>query len=82
MLDTVSLVESALRAIEASNDEKSLEQLRVDYLGKKGSLTGLLKGLGKLSPQERPQAGERINLAKTQVQDALELRKKDRKSVV
>ncbi len=77
MLDTVSLVESALRAIEASNDEKSLEQLRVDYLGKKGSLTGLLKGLGKLSPQERPQAGERINLAKTQVQDALELRKKD-----
>ncbi len=76
MLDTVSLVESALRAIEASNDEKSLEQLRVDYLGKKGSLTGLLKGLGKLSPEERPKAGERINLAKGQVQDALELRKK------
>ena len=77
MLDTVSLVESALRAIEASNDERSLEQLRVDYLGKKGSLTGLLKGLGQLSPEERPQAGERINQAKNQVQDALELRKKD-----
>ncbi|MGJ8689461.1 MAG: phenylalanine--tRNA ligase subunit alpha [Gammaproteobacteria bacterium] len=76
MLDTVSLVESALRAIENSSDERSLEQLRVDYLGKKGSLTGLLKGLGKLSPEERPQAGERINLAKGQVQDALELRKK------
>jgi len=76
MLDTVSLVESALRAIESSSDERSLEQLRVDYLGKKGSLTGLLKGLGKLSPEERPQAGERINLAKGQVQDALELRKK------
>lgn len=77
MLDTVSLVESALRAIENSSDERSLEQLRVDYLGKKGSLTDLLKGLGKLSPEERPKAGERINLAKRQVQDALELRKKD-----
>jgi phenylalanyl-tRNA synthetase alpha chain len=77
MLDTVSLVESALRAIEGSSDERSLEQLRVDYLGKKGSLTDLLKGLGKLSPEERPQAGERINIAKRQVQDALELRKKD-----
>lgn len=77
MLDTVSLVESALRAIEDSSDERSLEQLRVDYLGKKGSLTDLLKGLGKLSPEERPQAGERINVAKRQVQDALELRKKD-----
>ena len=76
MLDTVSLVESALRAIEDSSDERSLEQLRVDYLGKKGSLTDLLKGLGKLSPEERPQAGERINIAKRQVQDALELRKK------
>ena len=77
MLDTNSLVESALRAIEQTSDERALEQLRVDYLGKKGSLTELLKGLGKLSPEERPQAGERINQAKRQVQDALESRKKD-----
>lgn len=77
MLDTNSLVESALRAIEQTSDERALEQLRVDYLGKKGSLTELLKGLGKLSPEERPQAGERINQAKRQVQDALEARKKD-----
>ncbi|MES3006195.1 MAG: phenylalanine--tRNA ligase subunit alpha [Pseudomonadota bacterium] len=77
MVDTVSLVDAALRAIGDSSDEKSLEQLRVDFLGKKGSLTELLKGLGKLPPEERPQAGERINVAKRQVQDALELRKKD-----
>lgn len=76
MLDTTSLVESALRAIESSSDERSLEQLRVDYLGKKGSLTDLLKGLGKLSQEERPQAGERINQAKHLVQEALDLRKK------
>lgn len=77
MVDTVSLVDSALRAINDSSDEKSLESLRVDFLGKKGSLTELLKGLGKLPPEDRPQAGERINIAKRQVQDALELRKKD-----
>jgi phenylalanyl-tRNA synthetase alpha chain len=77
MVDTVSLVDSALRAINDSSDEKSLESLRVDFLGKKGSLTELLKGLGKLPPEERPQAGERINIAKRQVQDALELRKKN-----
>lgn len=77
MVDTVSLVDSALRAINDSSDEKSLESLRVDFLGKKGSLTELLKGLGKLPPEDRPQAGERINIAKRQVQDALELRKKN-----
>lgn len=77
MVDTVSLVDAALRAINDSNDEKSLESLRVDFLGKKGSLTELLKGLGKLPPEERPQAGERINVAKRQVQDALERRKRD-----
>jgi len=77
MVDTVSLVDAALRAISDSSDEKSLESLRVDFLGKKGSLTELLKGLGKLPPEERPQAGERINIAKRQVQEALEHRKKD-----
>jgi len=76
MVDTVSLVESALQAIADASDERSLEQLRVDYLGKKGSLTDLLKGLGKLASEERPAAGERINIAKRQVQDALEQRKK------
>ena len=76
MVDTVSLVESALQAIADSSDERSLEQLRVDYLGKKGSLTDLLKGLGKLAPEERPAAGERINVAKRQVQEALDQRRK------
>lgn len=77
MLDTVSLVESALSAIADSSDEKSLDLLRVEYLGKKGSLTELLKGLGKLPPEERPQAGEHINIAKRQVQAALDARRKD-----
>ncbi len=75
MPDTNTLVESALIAIAASSDEKSLEQLRVDFLGKKGSLTELLKGLGKLAPEERPAAGEKINQAKFQIQQALDARR-------
>jgi phenylalanyl-tRNA synthetase alpha chain len=75
MPDTKTLVESALIAIAASSDEKSLEQLRVDFLGKKGSLTELLKGLGKLAPEERPAAGEKINQAKFQIQQALDARR-------
>lgn len=75
MADTDSLLAEALQAIEDSGDEKSLESLRVHYLGKKGSLTALLKNLGQLPAEERPLAGEGINLAKRQVQEALDSRK-------
>lgn len=75
MTDTDTLLADALQAIKDSSDEKSLESLRVQYLGKKGELTSLLKGLGRLPNEERPAAGEKINLAKRQVQESLELRK-------
>ena len=70
-----ALTSDALQAIDQAQDIPGLEQLRVQYLGKKGSLTDLLKGLGKLDPAERPQAGAAINAAKVQVQDALEAHK-------
>jgi phenylalanyl-tRNA synthetase alpha chain len=75
MADTESLLDEALQAIEEAADERSLDDLRVQYLGKKGSFTDLLKGLGKLAPEERPAAGESINLAKKQLQTAIETRK-------
>lgn len=75
MASTDSLLAEALQTIEVSSDEKTLESLRVHYLGKKGSLTALLKNLGQLPPQERPAAGEVINKAKREVQDAIEARK-------
>ena len=49
-----------------------LDQVRIDYLGRKGRLTGLLKQLGKLSVEERPAAGEAINNAKQTLQEAIE----------
>lgn len=70
-----ALTSDALAAIEQAQDVPGLEQLRVQFLGKKGSLTELLKGLGKLDPEARPQAGAAINVAKSRVQDALEVRK-------
>ena len=75
MADTDSLLAEALQAISDSSDEKSLESLRVEYLGKKGSLTSLLKSLGQLAAEDRPAAGEKINIAKREVQQAIEERK-------
>jgi len=62
------LAAQARSAISAAQDVATLEQLRVDYLGKKGQITALLKGLGKLSPEERPQAGAQINVVKQELQ--------------
>ncbi len=70
-----ALTSDALQTIEQAQDIPELEQLRVQYLGKKGSLTDLLKGLGKLDASERPQAGAAINAAKVKVQEALDARK-------
>jgi phenylalanyl-tRNA synthetase alpha chain len=75
MKDKASLLITALSAIEAIDDERALDQLRVDYLGKKGQLTELLKGLGKLPVEQRPAAGEFINEAKRQIQNALDTRR-------
>ena len=75
MKDTASLLITALSAIKATADERTLDQLRVDYLGKKGELTELLKELGQLPAEQRPAAGEYINEAKRQIQNALDTRR-------
>ena len=69
------LANEAKAAIAAADDGATLEQLRVDYLGKKGQITGLLKGLGKLSAQERPKAGALINVVKQELQELIGARK-------
>jgi phenylalanyl-tRNA synthetase alpha chain len=69
------LANEAKAAIAAAEDSATLEQLRVDYLGKKGQITGLLKGLGKLSAEERPKAGALINVVKQELQELIGARK-------
>ncbi len=61
--------EVALKEIEDAKDVKSLEDIRVKYLGKKGELTALLKMMGELSPEERPKMGSLVNSAKTEIEE-------------
>lgn len=70
-----TLEQQAREAVDSAGDLKALDEVRVRYLGKKGLLTGQLKQLGKLPAEERPQAGQAINVAKKQVQQAIEARK-------
>jgi len=74
-MDVNNTLDKALKEISETVDIKNLDEVRVSYLGKKGELTILLKGLGKMDPSERPKAGELINQAKTQIQLAIEERK-------
>ena len=69
------LVSDAEKAINAAADLKSLDDIRVSYLGKKGSITERMKMLGKLPKEEKPAAGQAINVAKQVVQKSLEARK-------
>jgi phenylalanyl-tRNA synthetase alpha chain len=71
MNDLTQIIEQAKADINAADNVADLDQVRVSYLGKKGSLTERLKQLGKLSAEERPQAGQAINDAKIIVQDAI-----------
>jgi phenylalanyl-tRNA synthetase alpha chain len=70
-----NIVVEARQQIDAARDLKALDQVRVHFLGKKGSLTEKMKSLGRLSPEERPAAGQAINTAKGDVQQAIEVRK-------
>ena len=58
-----ALKHAALEAVSNADDLRALDDIRVNQLGKKGELTALLKGLGKLSAEERPAAGASINEA-------------------
>ena len=62
----------ALAAFEAAADVAALDALRVQYLGKKGELTALLKQMGKLSAEERPVMGQLANQVRADLEQALE----------
>ena len=66
------ILQQALAEVKAAGDLAALDQVRINYLGKKGHITRLLKQLGGLPAEERPAAGEAINNAKTDLQEAIE----------
>jgi phenylalanyl-tRNA synthetase alpha chain len=75
MEELQQILDQALQQFALISDEAELEQVKARYLGKEGSLTVLLKGLGKLSAEERPAAGARINQVKQAIETALQQRR-------
>ncbi|MCD6040223.1 MAG: pheS [Gammaproteobacteria bacterium] len=74
MTDLDNLLHQATVEIEAADSLKTLDDYRVLYLGKKGRLTEYLKSLGQLPIEERPILGQKINLAKQQLEVLIERR--------
>ena len=71
MTELEQIAKQAESSIVAAEKLSALDDLRVEYLGKKGRLTGLLKGLGRLSAEERPAAGAKINDVKQSLQELI-----------
>ncbi|MGC2047255.1 MAG: phenylalanine--tRNA ligase subunit alpha [Gallionella sp.] len=77
MEELQQILDQALKQFADTAVEAELEQVKARYLGKEGSLTVLLKGLGKLSAEQRPVAGARINQVKQKIEAALQQRRED-----
>ncbi len=71
------LISECINDFNACNDIPTLENAKAKYLGKAGALTDALKGLGKLSNEERPAAGAAINVVKQAVESALNARREE-----
>ncbi|WP_194755537.1 phenylalanine--tRNA ligase subunit alpha [Aliidiomarina indica] len=69
------ILEAGTAAANAAQTPADIEDVRVEFMGKKGRLTEQLKSLGKLSPEERPKAGQLINQVKHELQELLNERR-------
>ncbi len=70
-----SLSDSAYQDIKNTKEEGDLEILRVSFLGKKGKLSNILKNMGKLQAKDRPKIGQKANILKTNLLEAISERK-------
>ncbi|MBU6080173.1 MULTISPECIES: phenylalanine--tRNA ligase subunit alpha [Allobacillus] len=67
-----SIKQEAITEIEAADTQKSLQDVRVQFLGKKGKITEVLKGMGKLSKEERPVIGQLANEVRDEITASIE----------
>ena len=78
MKDKLALIkEEALKALESETSLKGLEDLRVKYLGKKGELTAVLRGMGGVSAEERPIIGQLANEVRANIENLIETKKSE-----
>ena len=66
------ILEEAKSQLEKAQDRAQTEEIRVKFLGKKGELTQILRGMGKLSPEERKTTGQKANAVRGQIESMLE----------
>src|SRR5438067_3478545 len=69
------LPEDFARELAAAASLDALEQLRVKYLGRNGAITGRMRGLGALAPEERREAGAKLNALKDEITERLDARR-------
>jgi len=70
-----TLEKEAIAKLHDANDLKDIQAVQVTYLGRKGSITEVLRGMGKLSKEERPVIGELANKVRTTIQEAIDGKK-------
>ncbi|WP_144393530.1 phenylalanine--tRNA ligase subunit alpha [Pleionea sediminis] len=70
-----NLIADGKKAVEQSENLHALEQVKVEFLGKKGLITSQMKQLGALPKEERPAFGQKVNVAKQEVQQAIDARR-------
>jgi phenylalanyl-tRNA synthetase alpha chain len=75
MSEIDQLRSEVLAAVTAAADVPALENVRVDALGKKGRVTGLMKNLGTMSPEDRKAFGQQLNVLKTEIEEAITSRR-------
>ena len=75
MQDLELLKSEALKAIEECGDVKVLEDLRIEYLSKKGKVQGLMAMMRELSPEEKPAFGAKVNTLKEAITEAIDTKK-------
>ena len=66
--EIIQIEKKAIKEVELSQDIKTLEEAKVKYLGKKGELTAILRGMGALSPEERPVIGSLVNEVREKIE--------------
>lgn len=73
------LLKSATEALKNVSDRKTLDEIRVKYLGKSGSVTELLKGMRDVAPEERPKVGQLVNDLRQKIEALIESKENERK---
>ena len=78
MKEQIKLIQAdAINEIKETTDLKNLNDIRVKYLGKKGKLTSILRGMGALTKEERPIIGELVNTAKEEIEEEILVKEKE-----